>query len=354
MVAYVKCVLPGPSAGNGGKKMKKITFLLIVTVLAVTVSAACIFAGCSGAKALPDEVTLDDVLEKGGYELVWGDEFEGNEIDYTKWRVGYQGGVRRAGYYVDTPDAVFVKDGALTIRTQYKEDGVYGPGWYTSWVDSAVSDTVGSSIAHSDDYVGFAGKYGYYEVRCITPPTVGIWSAFWMMPDGNAAGMSSGDLIGTGRDGLEVDVMESPYMYQNGSWNVHVVHGEGYSNTRTDRSDTYEVPGMYSQYHTYGVLWTEDEYVFYIDGRETWRTSYSPDGETLGVSQVEEYLLLTVEVGGYQAEDGTLRPGVTPENGEEVPYWCGNPDDNDKTKAYDFIIDYVRVYQARSAGRSTP
>ena len=328
--------------------MKKTLFILIAAALAVCVSVACLMACGSDALPLPEEVTLNEVLEKGGYELVWGDEFDGDQIDYTKWRVGYKGGVRRAGYYLDTEDAVFVKDGALTIRTRYMEDGVYGPGWYTSWVDSAVSDTVGSSIAHSDEYRGFSGKYGYYEVRCITPPSVGIWSAFWLMPDGGAAGMSENDIKGTGTDGLEVDVMESPYMYMDSSpYNVHVVHGEGYSDTRSDRSATYEVPGMYSRYHTYGVLWTEEEYVFYIDGRETWRTEYSPDGETLGVSQVEEYLLLTVEVGGYQAEDSTLHPGVTLENGEEVPYWCGNPDDNDKTKAYDFIIDYVRVYQAK-------
>ena len=326
--------------------MKKTLFILIAAALAVCVSVACLTACGSDALPLPEEVTLNEVLEKGGYELVWGDEFDGDQIDYTKWRVGYKGGVRRAGYYLDTEDAVFVKDGALTIRTRYMEDGVYGPGWYTSWVDSAVSDTVGSSIAHSDEYRGFSGKYGYYEVRCITPPSVGIWSAFWLMPDGGAAGMSENDIKGTGTDGLEVDVMESPYMYMDSSpYNVHVVHGEGYSDTRSDRSATYEVAGMYSEYHTYGVLWTEEEYVFYIDGRETWRTKYSPGGETLGVSQVEEYLLLTVEVGGYQSEDGTLHPGVTFENGEEVPYWCGNPDDNDKTKAYDFIIDYVRVYQ---------
>ena len=326
--------------------MKKTLFILIAAALAVCVSVACLTACGSDALPLPEEVTLNEVLEKGGYELVWGDEFDGDQIDYTKWRVGYKGGVRRAGYYLDTEDAVFVKDGALTIRTRYMEDGVYGPGWYTSWVDSAVGDTVGSSIAHSDEYRGFSGKYGYYEVRCITPPSVGIWSAFWLMPDGGAVGMSENDIKGTGTDGLEVDVMESPYMYMDSSpYNVHVVHGEGYSDTRSDRSATYEVPGMYSGYHTYGVLWTEEEYVFYIDGRETWRTKYSPDGETLGVSQVEQYLLLTVEVGGYQSEDGAMHPGVTLEDGVEVPFWCGNPDDNDKTKAYDFIIDYVRVYQ---------
>ena len=329
--------------------MKKAVFSILIMILTVCISAVCL-AGCGQSVPLPDKVTLPEELSKGGYKLVWNDEFDGDSIDYTKWRVGYQGGARRAGYYVDTPETVFVKDGALTIRTQYMEDGIYGAGWYTSWLDSAVSDTVGNSIVHSDDYTGFAGKYGYYEVRCITPPSIGIWSAFWMMPDGDAVGMSSSDIIGTGKDGLEVDVMESPYMYMDGgNYNVHVVHGEGYSATRSDRSKTYEVPGMYSQYHTYGVLWTETEYVFYIDGRETWRTSYSPDGETLGVSQVEEYLLLTVEIGGYQADDGTLRPGVTLKDGKEVPYWCGNPDDNDKTKVYDFIVDYVRVYQADQA-----
>ena len=114
--------------------MKKFALLLITAVLLICVSAACLLAGCSQAKPLPEEVTLPEVLEKGGYELVWGDEFDGDEIDYTKWRVGYNGGVRRAGYYVDTSDIVFVKDGALTIRTLYMEDGVYVPagirrGW---------------------------------------------------------------------------------------------------------------------------------------------------------------------------------------------------------------------------------
>ena len=166
--------------------MKKFALLLITAVLLICVSAACLLAGCSQAKPLPEEITLPEVLEKGGYELVWGDEFDGDEIDYTKWRVGYNGGVRRAGYYVDTSDIVFVKDGALTIRTLYMEDGVYGPGWYTSWVDSATADTAGNGIVHSEDYQGFSGKYGYYEIRCITPPSYGIWSAFWMMPDGDA------------------------------------------------------------------------------------------------------------------------------------------------------------------------
>lgn len=65
------------------------------------------------------------------------------------------------------------------------------------------------------------------------------------------------------------------------------------------------------------------------------------NGETLGVSKVNEYILLTVEVAGYTAEDGTLVPG---KNEDGTPYWCGDPMKNDKSKYYDFVIDYVRVY----------
>ena len=297
--------------------MKKLVFSLVALTLVVTAVALC--ACTDDAIPLPEEETLQKVLDEGGYELVWGDEFDDDSIDHTKWRVGYDTPARRAGWYVDTSDTVFEKDGALTIRTQYRENGKYGAGWYTSWVDSATGYTRETSqMVHSDDYQGFAAKYGYFEIRCIAPPCTGIWSAFWMMPDGDAVGMSENDIKGTGTDGLEVDVMESPYHAWGNSYNVHVVHGEGYSDTRSDRSATYEVPNMYSQYHTYGVLWTEEEYVFYIDGRETWRT---------------------------EDENGVLHPGVTLEDGVEVPFWCGDPDDNDKTKTYDFVIDYVRVYQ---------
>ena len=68
--------------------MKKFALLLITAVLLICVSAACLLAGCSQAKPLPEEVTLPEVLEKGGYELVWGDEFDGEEVGNTTWRIG--------------------------------------------------------------------------------------------------------------------------------------------------------------------------------------------------------------------------------------------------------------------------
>ena len=314
---------------------------VLCIVLTLIVAFSCAFALAACVKKIPSEKTLEAVLEEGGYELVFSDDFDGDSVDYTKWRTGYMTPSRRAAYYEDSADTLFVSDGTLTIRTLWK-DGQYGEGWYTSWLETSTRPD-GEAITRSEDYEGFSSKYGYFEVRCIAPPSVGVWSAFWLMPD-ESTGMGADDVMGTGADGVEIDVMESPWMYKltDKESVQHVLHGDGYTNIKTDKSDRYKVPGMYEEFHTYGVLWTEEEYVFYIDGAETWRTKHTVDGETLGVSKVNEYMLLTVEVAGYAAEDGTPVPGL---NADGTPFWCGDPMKNDKDKHYDFVIDYVRVYR---------
>ena len=318
---------------------KEIATVICAAFICVLLAASA--CSCSGALKIPEEKTLAGVLEEGGYELVFEDDFDGDSIDYTKWKTGYSTPLRRAGYYEDSADTLFVSDGCLTIRTLYK-DGQFGEGWYTSWVETATRED-SAGVKRSEDYQGFSATYGYYEARCIAPPCEGIWSAFWLMPD-EGTGMSEDDVIGTGADGVEIDVMESPWLAfdKDKEANMHVLHGDGYAATKSDKSPLYHVPDMYEEFHTYGVLWTEEEYVFYIDGAETWRTKHTVDGETLGVSKVNEYMLLTVEVAGYAAEDGTPVPGL---NADGTPFWCGDPMKNDKDKHYDFVIDYVRVYR---------
>ena len=75
----------------------------------------------------------------------------------------------------------------------------------------------------------------------------------------------------------------------------------------------------YEEFNTYGLEWNENEYIFYINGVETFRTDFG------GVSQNEEYLILSVEMKG---ENGV------PSNRENVS--------GEETK---FIVDYVKVYQ---------
>ncbi len=84
-----------------------------------------------------------------------------------------------------------------------------------------------------------------------------------------------------------------------------------------------EVNDPYEEFNTYGVEWTENEYIFYINGVETGRSSFG------GISQVPEYLLLTVEVGGS--------------NGKAKKSWAGDAL-SPNAEPSDLIVDYVRVY----------
>lgn len=115
---------------------------------------------------------------------------------------------------------------------------------------------------------------------------------------------------------------------------MHTLHIDGYGKEHKSRmSKQYQVQNdMYNEFNTYGLLWTEDEYVFYINGKGTWRTSW-------GVSQVPEYLWLSVEIAG---EAGTANPS----NPDNKYTFAGEIEKNEnKTTPYDFEVDYVRVYQ---------
>jgi beta-glucanase (GH16 family) len=74
------------------------------------------------------------------------------------------------------------------------------------------------------------------------------------------------------------------------------------------------VPGVMEGWHTFGLLWLPDQYVYFVDGKETWRTKAG------GVSQVPEYMLLSKEVGQWGGEISK----------------ANLPDE--------FLVDYVRVY----------
>ena len=64
------------------------------------------------------------------FELVWADEFDGNDLDAAKWKgLGCDSGdpsVRRGSYW--HTDMATVKDGKLHIQTEYYPDGFNGNG----------------------------------------------------------------------------------------------------------------------------------------------------------------------------------------------------------------------------------
>ena len=251
---------------------------------------------------------MGEELDLDKFEITFADEFEG-ELDRSVWSGHYQYGnktVSRKGSYWNQYLAE-TKDGNLVIPVVYLEDGMggEGAGWYTAGVDT-----------DADAPNGFSQKFGYFECRCILPKGADVWSAFWLMNSGVF------DVDGSGQDGTEIDIFESDgyekILKYNVSSNLHF-DGYGDAHQKMGAKRFLLSNNPYEEYNTYGLEWNEDEYIFYINGVETFRTSFG------GVSQNPEYLILSVEMRG---EDGIPSERANaPADGTE------------------FIIDYVRVYQ---------
>lgn len=292
-------------------------------VLAVLFIFACFsLIGCT-----PKDIKTPSggFLKLDGMEKVFEDDFN-DGFDKEAWTSDRYWDsdheyIRRGGYW-DVDQCFPDEQGNLIMRTEYKNGGKYGDGYYTGMLNTRGRKEF---------------KYGYFEIRCKIPKAQGLWSAFWMLSD------TYNTVTGDGRGGAEIDIMESPYFndpqmpskyYRNTTF--HTLHIDGYGdNHKSLASPKYVVQNdIYETFNTYGVLWTEKEYVFYINGVESWRTNF-------GVSDSPQYLIMSIEISGEHS-----KTQANPANPDNKYCWAGEIMDNPpELLPADFIIDYVRVYQ---------
>ena len=233
----------------------------------------------------PDRKAGNNVLPVKGYELSWSDEFEGKVLDFEKW--DYRGlGPRRDAFNVK--DAVSLDgEGYLVLTTKRVKDKYH----------TAMIGTQGK----------FETAFGYFECRVKLQTQIGHWSAFWLQSP--TLGESIGD---PGKAGAEIDIFE--YLRNRGDKIQHTLHWDGYGKSHKSAQKIADVPGLSHGWHTVGFLWTPTHYVFYVDGKETWRTNK-------GVSHRPQYIILSLEVGKWA---GDISKAELPDH---------------------FYVDYVRVYK---------
>ena len=221
-----------------------------------------------------------------GYELVWQDEFNGTGLDSTKWEVRGVG-PRALGFV--SPEAVKVEDGFLKLSA-FKKDG------------RILLGAVGTQNR-------FMTRYGFYECRAELQKQAGVWGAFWIQsPD-----------ISKGEDpevyGAEIDIMECFRKLGSDivSHNVHWAYGPHQQSTHGMQS---YLKGVGEGFHTFGLEWTPEKYVFFVDGYKYYEV-------TRGISHIPEYLILSMELPSDPKDiQNTVFPDV-------------------------FSVDYVRVYQKK-------
>ena len=155
-------------------------------------------------------------------------------------------------------------------------------------------------------------QYGKIETRIKLPGGAGVWPAFWMLGydiDNNPW-----------PDCGEIDIMEYVGRIPNTVHNtLHNRSSFGNSiNTRSTVVDNTE-----SEFHTYGLEWTNTEITFFIDEKPVYIYSPSPQNIENWPYNKPFYLIINLAIGGNFGGDV--------------------PDDSIFPTSYE--IDYVRLFQ---------
>jgi len=146
----------------------------------------------------------------------------------------------------------------------------------------------------------FSQTYGYFEIRTQLPVGSGLWPAFWMAQADHSSW-------------LELDVMEN---YGRDPNTIYCTAHWGDDGTYT--AFPVKVDGGVQQQRSYGVLWTSEDIVWYVDDVEVARTRNKD-------LHAPMYVIADMVVGGK-------------------PDTAGLPDDNTKFPA-EMVVDYIRVYK---------
>ena len=229
------------------------------------------------------------------YCLTFEDDFNGTELDPEKWERCPEWKRQDLNNYWDDSMSYLDGRGNLIIGMSYDKKR-----------DAFLSGAVQSKGK-------FEQTYGYYEIRCAINNIPGYWTAFWLMTDDVAKETNSGE------DGTEVDIYESAYYSKKQI--QHTLNWDGYGAAHKSDGSVVDADVYDGKYHTFSLLWTEDEYVYYIDGKETWRTDAA---KAKGTCKVPLYMIISSETGGWTG----------------VPEVSALPDS--------MKIDYVRVYAAET------
>lgn len=266
-----------------------------------------------------DYVTLTKIegeeseIPKRDWELVWSDEFDGNELDRSVWNVdigngqasGLEGwGNNELQYYTDNPTNIRVEDGRLIIEAH--EETVtdeYGTFHYTS-----------GKITTENH---FSQTYGRFEASMKLPVGQGFWPAFWMMPQD--------DVYGGWAASGEIDIMENRGSETNEVGAAIHYGGEWPENTHSGGAYSFPNGQTTTDFNLYSIEWEPEEIRWYVNDDLYYVANewFSTNGEYHAPFDQKFFMIMNLAVGGW---------------------YGGNPDDTTQFPAQ-MEVDYVRVYQ---------
>lgn len=277
------------------------------------------------------------------WELVWADEFDGSELDRSKWtpeQSCWGGGNNERQCYTDRPENIVLEDGKLLLRA--RKERFTGPARPPEIAENPNPEVTQEYTSGKVRTRGLhAWKYGRIEMRAKAPGGQGIWPAFWMMPNE--------DVYGSWALSGEIDIFEGFNIgaqcdeCDGGRQNrtVSALHFGGMwpDNRYVDQWTPFPGDALPTEdFHVYSVEWGEGLIRFLVNDRvhltvtaDQWDTA-SPlaQGNANAPFDQEFYVMMNLAIGGAKIEstnEGGIGKGVVPAQ---------------------FEIDWVRVYQCKS------
>ncbi|MEL6877589.1 MAG: glycoside hydrolase family 16 protein [Pseudomonadota bacterium] len=295
--------------------------------------------------SLPEDGAARQPGEETGWQLVWQDEFEGEEIDRTNWDFDvdcWGGGNEERQCYRDDPSNASVRDGKLVItaRNETHTGPALPPHLRAEADDLDATATKPFTSARLVTRGKAAWKYGRIEVRAKLPQGQGTWPAIWMLPEDNVYGgwASSGEIdimeavnLGTPCDecpeGVESTILGT--LHFGGFWPENSL----------DSSEMY-APEVLDGFNTFGIIWAPGRIEWTLNGKvfarkdaDAWWSVGSDEREAPFDQRF--HLILNLAIGGGLPERRGL--GGVDERGfpknleiDWVRVWkCDEQDDSD-------------------------
>ena len=249
------------------------------------------------SSAIPFKVELLKEFDpvKAGWKLVFSDEFNGTEVDWSKWF-----------NYKNRENAILDGKGNLLLKIDFNPK--------TQQLEEA-------SLWSRQTF-----KYGYFESRLRFTKQPGWWAAFWLYGDSNANPML---------DGFEIDIFEDYYTRPNkkGAANLGILdHNLHVYTGSLLKSWNYssKLPGSLDDFYVIGCKWTPFEISYYLNGRQIASSAnHSP------------YNSVTFDAIHHAAGITPLHAIVSGQIMQKA--WNGLTAEDGKFPEY-FVVDYVRVY----------
>ncbi|MGX7100344.1 glycoside hydrolase family 16 protein [Globicatella sanguinis] len=216
------------------------------------------------------------------YDFVWGDEFEGDQLNRDDWNVELHepGWVNEEWQeYIDDEKVLQVNDGKLVI--QPVKESVDGKDLYYS------------GRVNTQNKQNF--KYGFFEAKVRVPKGQGYLPAFWLMSaDENVYGQWP-------RCG-EIDIMEvhgSDTTKSYGTIHYGNPHRESQGEMQLTEGDFSE------EYHVFALEWLPGKINWFVDGQlihseSEWYSKTEGQGEITYPAPFDSefYVILNLAVGG--------------------------------------------------------